>query len=381
MGLALLSLPNEVLIQIIEHEANACKRTLLSLRLVSKTLERLCHDRFLCYLKMLRIDPSQKDNLTQLLEILSSPAHACAVKAVTFDFVRDWRNVWAVTALVQQLFDKLSGLNVTPELKFSPYGSNEWISEPCIVHYIAGIAKQVLKSHMSVNRLIIRAKEWDPDLQLDKMLCRLEKLLLAQEKEAQASLMESLVVEFKHGEVTYDRRDRSLQFTQVTAHDLHAIGQWIQGKRPTGLYLTDCQFFVEQLDGILLPTAQSFSSLSHITINNARLMHITSFFGGSQTATPLHKMLSHILQHSHSLDHLYLENIRVETPHPRTLNFVGVNKVSMTGEENIRETLTHLMSQLAEENQSEAESEDIEEDDVDVEGFDDEDDDHDDDDD
>ncbi|CAD0099514.1 unnamed protein product [Aureobasidium mustum] len=301
------------------------------------------------------------------MEILSSSAHASAVRAVAFDFVRDWRNVWAVTPLVQQLFDKLSTLNVTLELKFSPYGSNEWISEPCIVHYIAGIVKQVSTSHMSVNRLIIRAKEWDPELQLDKMLCRLEKLLLAQEKEAQTSSMESVIVEFKYGEVMYDRRDRSLRFNQVTAHDLHAIGQWIQEKRPTELYLTDCQFFVEQLDGVLLPTVQPVSSLSRITINNARLMHITSFFGGSQTATPLNKMLSHILEHTHSLDHLYLENIRVETPHPRTLNFVGVNKVQMTGEENIRETLSHLMARLAEEDLSETESEDIEEDEEDDE--------------
>ncbi|KAG9520043.1 hypothetical protein KCV07_g4632, partial [Aureobasidium melanogenum] len=373
MGLALLSLPNEVLIGIVKHADNTCKKSLLNLRLVSKTLEQLCHDRFLCYLEMLRIDPSQKDNLLRLMEILSSPAHAGAVRAVAFDFVRDWRNVWAVTPLVQELFDKLSALNVTLELKFSPYGSNEWISEPCIVHYIAGIVKQVLTSHMSVNRLIIRAKEWDPDLQLDKMICRLENLLLAQEKEAQAFSMGSLIVEFKHGEVTYNRRDRSLQFVQVTAHDLHAIGQWIQEKRPTELSLTDCQFFVEQLDGILLPVTQPSNSLSRITINNARLMHITSFFGGSQTATPLHKLLSHILQHSSSLDHLHLENIRVETPHPRTLNFVGANKVHMTGEDNIRETLTLLMSQLAEEDQSEIESEDIEEDDEEDEDEDDDD--------
>lgn len=299
----------------------------------------------------------------RLMEILSTPAHAGAVRAVAFDFVRDWRNVWAVTPLVQQLFNKLSTLSVTLELKFRPYGSNEWISEPCIVHYIAGILKQVLTSRMSVNRLIIKAKEWDPELQLDKMICRLENLLLAQEKEAQASSTESLIVEFKHGEVKFNRRDRCLQFTKVTAHDLHAIGQWIQDKRPTELCLTDCQFFVEQLDGILLPATQPFNSLSRITINNARLMHITSFFGGSQTATPLHKMLSHILQYSNSLDQLYLENIRVETPRPRTLNFVGMNKVHLTGEGNIRETLTHLMSRLAEEDQSEAESEDIEEDD------------------
>ncbi|KAG9907990.1 hypothetical protein KCU80_g8573, partial [Aureobasidium melanogenum] len=375
MGLALLSLPNEVLIGIIKHADNACKISLLNLRLVSKTLEQLCHDRFLCYLEMLRIDPSQKDNLMRLTEILSSPAHASAVRAVAFDFVRDWRNVWAVTPLVQQLFDKLSTLNVTLELKFSPYGSNEWISEPCIVHYIAGIVKQVLTSHMSVNKLIIRAKEWDPDLQLDKMICRLENLLLAQEKEAQAFSMESLIVEFKHGEVTYNRRDRSLQFTQVTAHDLHAIGHWIQEKRPTELSLTDCQFFVEQLDGILLPVTQPSSSLSRILINNARLMHITSFFGGSQTATPLHKLLSHILQHSNSLRCLHLENIRVETPHPRTLNFVSTNKVHMTSEDNIRKTLTLLMSQLAEEHQFEAESEDIEEDDEEDEDEDDDDDD------
>lgn len=367
MGPPLLSLPNEVLIGIIKHADNASKRTLLNLRLVSKTLEQLCHDRFLCYLQMLRIDPSQKDNLTRLMEILSSPAHASAVRAVTFDFVRDWRNVWAVTPLVQQLFDKLSTLSVTLELKFRPYGSNEWISEPCIVHYIAGILNQVLASHVSVDRLIIKAKEWDPDLQLDKMICRLENLLIAQEEEAQASSMDSLIVEFKHGEVKYNRRDRSLQFTQVTAHDLHAIGQWIQEKRPSELCLTDCQFFVEQLDGILLPATQPFNSLSRIKINNARLMHITSFFGGSQTATPLHKMLSHILRHSNSLDQLYLENIRVETPRPRTLNFVGMNKVHMTGEENIRETLRHLMSQLAAEDRSEAESEDIEEDDDGVE--------------
>ncbi|KAH0371556.1 hypothetical protein KCU65_g1704, partial [Aureobasidium melanogenum] len=363
MGLALLSLPNEVLISIIKHADNACKRTFLDLRLASKTLEQLCHDRFLCYLENLRIDPSQKDNLLRLMEILSSPAHAGAVRAVAFDFVRDWRNVWAVTPLVQELFDKISTLNVTLELKFSPYGSNEWISEPYIVHYTAGIVKQVLTSHMSVNQLIIRAKEWDPDLQLDKMICRLEKLLSDQEKEAQAFSMESLIVEFKHGEVMFNRRDRCLQFSQVTAHDLHAIGQWIQEKRPTELCLTDCQFFVEQLDGILLPTTQPFSPLSRIRINNARLMHITSFFGASQTATPLHKLLSNILQHSNSLDHLHLENIRVETPHPRTLNFVGTNKVHMTGEDNIRETLTHLISHLAEEDQSEAESEEIEEDD------------------
>lgn len=365
MGLALLSLPNEVLISIIKHGDNACKRTLLNLRLVNKTLEQLCHERFLRYLKNLRIDPSQKDNLLRLMDILSSPAHACAVKAVAFDFVRDWRNVWAVTPLVQQLFDKLSTLNVTLELKFSPYGSNEWISEPCIVHYISGIVKQVLTSHMSVKRLIIRAKEWDPDLQLDKMICRLEKLLSDQEEEAQAFSMESLIVEFKHGEVTYNRRDRCLQFSQVTAHDLHAIGQWIQEKHPTELCLTDCQFFVEQLDGILLPITQPSNSLSRIAINNARLMHITSFFGGSQTATPLHKLLSNIMQHSNSLDHLDLENIRVETPHPRTLNFVGTNKVQLTSEDNIRERLTVLMSQLVEEDESEAESEDIEEDDED----------------
>ncbi|KAK6008385.1 hypothetical protein QM012_000288 [Aureobasidium pullulans] len=228
---------------------------------------------------------------------------------------------------------------------------------------------------MSVNCLIIRAKEWDPDLQLDKMLCRLERLLLDQEKEAEAFSMESLVVEFKHGEVTYHRRDRSLRFAQVTAHDLHAIGQWIHEKRPTELYTSDCQFFVEQLDSILLPATHPPSSLSRITINNARLMHITSFFGSSQTAAPLHKMLSHILQHSNNLDFLHLENIRVETPHPRTLNFVAANKINMTGEDNIHETLTHLMSQLTEEDQSEAESEDSVEDDEDIEDDEDEDDD------
>ncbi|KAI4726800.1 hypothetical protein E4T49_05413 [Aureobasidium sp. EXF-10728] len=361
MGVALLGLPNEVLIGIIEHADSACKRTLLYLRLVSKTLEQLCHERFLRHLELLRIDPSQKHNLTRLMEILSSPAHAYAVRAVAFDFVRDWRNVWAVTPLVQQLFDKLSTLNVNLELKFSPYGSNEWISEPCIVHYISGIVKQVLTSHMSVGRLIIRAKDWDPDLQLDKMLCRLENLLIDQEREAQASSVESLAVEFTHGEVVYDRQRHRLHFVQVTVHDLHAIGQWIQEKHPTELILAGCQFFVEQLDGILSPTTPSLSQLSRITITNARLMHLTSFFGGSQTATPLHKLLSHILRHSDDLVYLYLENIRVETPNPRTLNFVGENKINMTGEENIRETLTQLISQLADEDQSEVESDALEE--------------------
>ncbi|CAD0086925.1 unnamed protein product [Aureobasidium vineae] len=367
MGVALLSLPNEVLIGIIEHADSACKRTFLDLRLVSKTLEQLCHERFLRYLELLRVDPSQHHNLTRLMEILSSPTHACAVRGVAFDFVRDWRNVWAVTPLVQQLFDKLSTLDVKLELKFSPYGSNEWISEPCIVHYIAGIVKQVLTSHMSVSRLIVRAKDWDPDLQLDKMLCRLEKLLINQEKEAQAASVESLAVEFTHGGVVYDRQRRCLHFTQVTAHDLQAIGQWIQEKHPTELALAGCQFFVEQLDGIFLPNTPPFSLLTRITINNARLMHLTSFFGASQTATPLHKLLSHILRHSDDLEYLHLENIRVETPHPRTLNFVGENKVHMTSEENIRETLTHLISQLADEDHFEIESQEAEEDEEDDE--------------
>jgi hypothetical protein len=363
MGIALLSLPTEVLIGIIQHADSACKRTLLDLRLVSKTVEQLCHDHFLRHLEVLRIDPSQKENLTRLMDIISSPAHAHAVKSVTFDFIRDWRNVWAVTTFVQQLFDKLGTLNITLELNFSPYGSNEWISEPCIVHYILGIVSQVSKSRMSVDRLVVRAKDWDPDFQLDKMLCRLDNLLVDQEKETEVSTVEALVVAFKHGETTYDRQRRCLRFAHLTAHDFHGIGQWIQEKHPAEIYLTNCQFFVEQLDGILLPTRMPSNPLTRISVINSRLMHLTSFFGGSQAATPLHKLLSHILQHSESLAYLHLEDLRVETPNPRTLHFMNVEKVEMTGEENIRETLMHLMLQhRVEEDQLEVESEDIEDD-------------------
>lgn len=362
MGIALLSLPTEVLIGIIQHADIACQRTLLDLRLVSKNVEQLCHDHFLRHLEVLRIDPSQKDNLTRLMDIISSPAHAQAVKTVTFDFIRDWRNVWAVTALVQQLFDKLSTLNVTLELKFSPYGSNEWISEPCIVHYILGIVEQVFKSRMSVNRLIVRAKDWDPDFQLDKMLCRLDRLLNDQEKETGSLTVECLVVAFKHGEAVFDRQHRALRLSQVTAHDLHGIGQWIQEKHPAEIYLTNCQFFVEQLDGVLVSARPPSSPLSRISVVNSRLMHLTSFFGGSQAATPLYKLLSHILQHTATLTYLHLEDVRVETPNPRTLNFVGAQKIQMTGNDNIRETLTSLvLEHRLDEDQLETESEDIEE--------------------
>jgi hypothetical protein len=361
MGIALLGLPTEVLIGIIEHADNACKRTLLNLRLVSKTVEQLCHGHFLRHLETLRIDPSQKENLMRLMDIISSSAHAHAVKAVAFDFIRDWRNVWAVTPFVQQLLDKLSSLNVTLELKFSPYGSNEWISEPCIVHYIVGIVGQVSKARMSVDSLIVRAKDWDPDFQLDKMLCRLDGLLVDQEKETEAPTVKSLVVAFRHGETTYDRRRRCLRFSQITAHDFHGIGQWIQAKHPAEMYLINCQFFVEQLDGVLLPARLPSNPLTRISIANSRLMHLTSFFGGSQAATPLHKLLSHISQHADTLSYLHLEDIRVETPTPRTLNFLDGKKVQMTGDENIREMLTHLMLQhRAEEEQLEVESEDIE---------------------
>jgi hypothetical protein len=361
MGIALLSLPTEVLIGIIEHTDNACKRTLLNLRLVSKTVERLCHGQFLRHLEVLRIDPSQKENLMRLMDIISSSAHAHAVKAVAFDFIRDWRNLWAVTPFVQQLLDKLSSLNVTLVLKFSPYGSNEWISEPCIVHYIVGIVDQVSKARMPVDRLVVIAKDWDPDFQLDKMLCRLDNRLSDQEKEAQVLTVKTLAVVFKHGETTYNRQRRCLQFSQITAHDFHGIGQWIQERHPAEMDLTNCQFFVEQLDGVLLPARLPSNPLTRISITNSRLMHLTSFFGGSQAATPLHKLLSHILQHADTLSYLHLEDIRVETPTPRTLNFLDGKKVQMTGDENIRETLTHLMLQhRAEEEQLEVESEDIE---------------------
>ena len=363
MGIALLSLPTEVLIGIIQHADSACKRTLLDLRLVSKTVEQLCHDHFLRHLQVLRIDPSQKDNLTRLMDIISSPAHANAVKSVTFDFIRDWRNVWPVTALVQQLFDKLSTLNVTLELEFSPYGSNEWISEPCIVHYILGIVDQVFKSRMPIQRLVVRAKDWDPDFQLDKMLCRLDGLLNDQEKETGVTTVESMVVALKHGKTVYDRQHRCLRFCQTTAHDLHGIGQWIQEKHPAEIYLTNCQFFVEQLDGVLLSARPPSNPLRHISITTSRLMHLTSFFGGSQSATPLYKLLSHILMHADSLTYLHLEDIRVETPNPRTLNFVDGQKIVMTADENIRETLTSLILQhQADDDQLEVESEDIEED-------------------
>jgi hypothetical protein len=368
MGIALLSLPTEVVIGTIEHADIACKKTLLDLRLVSKAMEQLCHDHFLRHLEVLRIDPSQKDNLTRLMDIMSSPAHARAVQSVTFDFVRDWRNVWAVTPFVQQIFDKLSTLNITLELNFGPYGSNEWISEPCIVHYILGIVDQVSKSHMSVNKLVVRAKDWDPDFQLDRMLCRLDNLLVTQEKETQGLSVESLIVQFRHGETVYDRQRRSLQFSQITAHDLHGVGQWIQEKHPAEIYMKNCQFFVEQLDGILLPARPPSNPLSRVSVINSRLMHLTSFFGGSQAATPLYKLLSHILRHSDSLAYLCLEDIRVETPHPRTLNFVGGQKVRMTGDENIRETLTNLMLQhQVEEEQLEDGSEDMKEDEEDDE--------------
>jgi hypothetical protein len=368
MGIALLSLPTEVLIGIIQHADSACKRTLLDLRLVNKTVEQLCHDHFLHHLEVLRIDPSQKENLTRLMAIISSPAHAHAVKSVTFDFIRDWRNVWAVTTFVQQLFDKLGTLNITLELNFSPYGSNEWISEPCIVHYILGIIDQVSKSRTLVNRLVVRAKDWDPDFQLDKMLCRLDNMLVDQEKETGVLSVKSLVVAFKHGETTYDRQHQCLQFTHLTAHDFHGIGQWIQEKHPAEIYLTSCQFFVEQLDGILLPARMPSNPLIHISVINSRLMHLTSFFGGSQAATPLHKLLSHILQHADSLAYLHLEDLRVETPNPRTLNFIDSEKVEMTGEDNIRETLTHLMLQHRfEEDQLEIGSEDIEDEEEDDE--------------
>lgn len=368
MGIALLSLPTEVLIGIIEHADSACKKTLLDLRLVNKIVEQLCHDHFLRHLEVLRIDPSQKENLTRLMDIISSPAHAHAVKFVTFDFVRDWRNVWAVTPFVQQLFDKLSTLHVSLELNFSPYGSNEWISEPCIVHYILGIVEQVSKSHMSVNKLVVRAKDWDPDFQLDKMLCRLDNLLVTQENETQGLSVESLVVQFRHGETVYDRQHRCLRFSQITAHDLHGVGQWIQEKHPAEIYLTNCQFFVEQLDGILLPARPPSNPLLRVSVMNSRLMHLTSFFGGSQAATPLYKLLSHILQHSDSLAYLCLEDIRVETPNPRTLNFVGGQKIQMTGDENIRETLIDIMLQhQVNEEQLEHESDDIEDDEEDDE--------------
>jgi hypothetical protein len=368
MGIALLGLPAEVLIGIIEHADNACKRTLLNLRLVSKTVERLCHGHFLRHLETLRIDPSQKDNLTRLMEIISSSAHAHAVKSVIFDFIRDWRNVWAVTPFVQQLLDKLSKLNITLELKFSPYGSNEWISEPCIVHYIIGIVDQVSNACMSVDRLVVRAKDWDPDFQLDKMLCRLDNLLADQEKETDVLTVKSLVVSFKHGDTTYDRQRRCLRFSQITAHDFHGIGQWIQEKHPAEMYLTNCQFFVEQLDSILLPARLPSNPLERISVTNSRLMHLTSFFGGSQAATPLHKLLSHISLHASTLAYLHLEDIRVETPIPRTLNFMGVDKVQMTRDEGIRETLAYLVSQHREdEDQLEIESEDIEDDEEDDE--------------
>lgn len=363
MGIALLSLPTEVLIGIIQHADSACKRTLLDLRLVSKTVEQLCHDRFLRHLEILRVDSLQKDSLTRLMEIISSPAHAHTVKSVTFGFIGDWRNVWPMTALVQQLFDKLSTLNVTLELKFSPYGSHEWISEPCIVHYILGIVEQVFKSRMTIKRLVIRAKDWDPEFQLDKMLCRLDGLLNDQEKETNTLTVKSLVVEFKHGEAVYDRQRQCLRFTQITAHDLHGIGQWIQEKHPAEIHLSNCQFFVEQLDGVLLSARPLSNPLSHISVTNSRLMHLTSFFGGSQAATPLCKLLSHILLHANSLAYLHLEDIRVETPNPRTLSFVDRDKIQMTGDENIRERLTSLMLQhRVDEDQLEIESGDIEED-------------------
>ena len=363
MGIALLSLPTEVLIGIIQHADSACKSTLLDLRLVSKTVEQLCHDSFLRHLEILRIDPSQKDNLTRLLEIISSSAHAHAVRSVTFDFIRDWRNVWPVTTLVQQLFDKLSAFNVTLELNFSPYGSNEWISEPCIVHYILGIVEQVFKSRMLIKRLVIRAKDWDPDFQLDKMLCRLDGMVNAQEKETEVLTVQSLIVAFKHGETIYDRQRQCLRFAQITAHDLHGIGQWIQEKHPAEIHLTNCQFFVEQLDGVLLSARPPSNPLTHISVINSRLMHLTSFFGGSQAATPLYKLLSRISQHADTLAYLHLEDIRVETPNPRTLSFVSGDKVQMTGDGNIREMLASLMLQhRVDEDQLEIESEEIEED-------------------
>jgi hypothetical protein len=118
----------------------------------------------------------------------------------------------------------------------------------------------------------------------------------------------------------------------------------------------------------LLPARMPSNPLTHISVINSRLMHLTSFFGGSQAATPLHKLLSHILQHADSLAYLHLEDLRVETPNPRTLNFIDSEKVVMTGEDNIRETLTHLMSQHRfEEDQLEIESEDIEDEEEDDE--------------
>jgi hypothetical protein len=129
------------------------------------------------------------------------------------------------------------------------------------------------------------------------------------------------------------------------------------------MYLTNCQFFVEQRDGILLPARLPSNPLTHVSVINSRLMHLTSFFGGSQVATPLHKLLSHISQHASTLAYLHLEDLRVETPNPRTLSFIGEDKVRMTSDENIRETLTYLMLQHGvEEDQLEIESEDIEED-------------------
>ena len=67
--------------------------------------------------------------------------------------------------------------------------------------------------------------------------------------------------------------------------------------------------------------------------------------------------------HADSLTYLHLEDIRVETPNPRTLNFVDGQKIVMTADENIRETLTSLILQhQADDDQLEVESEDIEED-------------------
>ncbi|KAI5209250.1 hypothetical protein AUEXF2481DRAFT_610943 [Aureobasidium subglaciale EXF-2481] len=352
MGIALLSLPNEVLIGIIEHADKIQKGALSNLRLTNKSLEQVCHRLFLQQLESLRIDPTQKDNLTRLMDVISSPIHARAVKYVAFDFVRDWRNVWAVIPFVQELFDKLSALGVVIELKFSPYGSNEWISEPCIVHYIEGIVEMAAKSRLPVGKLIIKAKDWDAEDQLDKMLCRLGGLLDKQEQESQISTVNVLAVEFQHGDASYDRQHASLCFTHLTIEDFHQIENWTRQKQPTGLCLNGCQFYAAQLEQLLLSTSNRSHLLSRLTILNARLLHFLSFFNfngadADVETMPIYETLSRILQCSKGLDYLHLEDIRTEKPYPRTLSFVGKERIQVTGNDDIRKSLANLMSRHA----------------------------------
>ncbi|KAI5249467.1 hypothetical protein E4T43_00853 [Aureobasidium subglaciale] len=352
MDIALLGLPNEVLIEIIEHADKIQKDTLSNLRLTNKSLEQVCHRLFLQQLESLRIDPTQKDNLKRLMDIISSPIHAGAVRCVAFEFVRDWRNVWAVIPFVQELFDKLSALGVVIELKFSPYGSNEWISEPCIVHYIEGIVEMAAKSRLPVGRLIIKAKDWDAEDQLDKMLCRLGSLLNKQEQESRISTVNVLTVEFQHGDASYDRQHASLCFTHLTIEDFHQIENWTRQKQPTELCLKGCQFYAAQLEQLLLSTSSRSHLLSRLTILNARLLHFLSFFNfngadADVETMPIYETLSRILHCSKGLDYLHLEDVRTEKPYPRTLSFVGKERIQVTGNDDIRKSLANLMSRHA----------------------------------